>query len=179
MNILIPCAGLGSRFANNGYKDPKPLIEALGKTLIEYSIESFNVDGTFIFVTRDYGDKALNDKLSCLVKRLRSESQEIKIDYVTSGAAETALKASEFIDNDLPLVIYNSDQYLRWNPSDFFGWLRSHDPKAAVVVYESSDPKNSFANLDKDGMVCEIAVKKVISVCRKTLSPRAFSSAKS
>ena len=31
MNIVIPMAGLGTRFANEGFELPKPLIETHGK----------------------------------------------------------------------------------------------------------------------------------------------------
>lgn len=163
MNILIPCAGLGTRFASAGFIKPKPLIEVLDKTLIEYSIGSFNVDGHFIFVTRHYNDPSHNIELSALLKKLRPESTEIIIDHVTSGAAETALQAKDIINNELPLVIYNSDQLLRWNPSEFIEWVRIHDPEAAVVIFDSLDPKNSYAKINADGLVIELAEKKVIS----------------
>lgn len=35
LNIVIPMAGRGSRFANAGYKMPKPLIDVNGKPMIE------------------------------------------------------------------------------------------------------------------------------------------------
>ena len=31
MNIVIPIGGKGERFSMNGYKEPKPLINILGK----------------------------------------------------------------------------------------------------------------------------------------------------
>ena len=130
--------------------------------MLEYSVDSFNVDGRFIFVTRNFGDSCLNSQLSDLIKRIRPEACEIKIDYVTSGAAESALKAKEYIDNDDPLIIYNSDQYLRWNPIDFLDWVQNTDPRGAVVIYESSDPKNSFAEI-RDGLITNFAEKRVIS----------------
>jgi len=32
MQIIIPMSGLGIRFENEGYKDPKPVIKIDGKT---------------------------------------------------------------------------------------------------------------------------------------------------
>ena len=46
INIIIPMAGLGSRFSKNGIKTPKPLIRVDGKTLIEHSVESFEYNGS-------------------------------------------------------------------------------------------------------------------------------------
>ena len=54
MNILIPMAGAGSRFLNEGFEEPKPLIKVNGKTLIEHSVESLNLEGNYIFITRKY-----------------------------------------------------------------------------------------------------------------------------
>lgn len=163
MNILIPCAGLGSRFKSAGYIEPKPLIKVLNKTLIEYSVESFDVDGTFIFITRDFGNQKANQELSSLLKDLRPESHEICIDYVTSGAAETALKAVDLINNNEPLIIYNSDQFLTWDPNDFLDWIKINEPNGAIVIYESTNPKNSFAEIDELGLIVNLAEKKVIS----------------
>ncbi len=39
INILIPMAGLGSRFSKYGFKNIKPLIPLNGKTFIEWSID--------------------------------------------------------------------------------------------------------------------------------------------
>ena len=49
MNIVIPMAGLGSRFQNAGVTTPKPLIVVNGKTLIEHSVDSIGIDGKYIF----------------------------------------------------------------------------------------------------------------------------------
>lgn len=163
MNIVIPCAGLGSRFKESGILDPKPLIEVLGKTLIEYSIKSFDVEGQFLFITREFEDKESNLRLSALLRELRPESTEIRIDHVTSGAAETVLKAREYINTDEPLVVYNCDQSLLWDEKDFLKWVKNNDPDGAVVVYESEDPKNSFAKINKLGLIEDFAEKKAIS----------------
>ena len=62
-NILIPMAGLGSRFQKVGYKDPKPLIPINGKPMIEQVIDSLNLDGQWIFVVQqEHIDKYHIDK---------------------------------------------------------------------------------------------------------------------
>ena len=40
LNIVVPMAGAGSRFAKAGYKDPKPLISVHGKHMIEVVINN-------------------------------------------------------------------------------------------------------------------------------------------
>lgn len=160
MNIVIAMAGAGTRFQKVGIQDPKPLISVLGKTLIEYSIDSFDVEGRFIFVTRDFGN--YNSQLSEILKTRRPESLEIKLQKLTSGATESVLMAEEYIDNDQPLIVYNCDQYINWNSEDFLKFIASHNPDGAVVLYNSKDPKNSFAEVI-DGKITRFAEKKAIS----------------
>ena len=162
MNIIIAMAGAGSRFKNAGFKDPKPLIEVLGKTLIEYSIKSFDVPGRFVFITRDFDDPEDNNKLSQLLKDLRPESVEVRLKTLTSGAAESALAAEQYIDNDDPLVIYNCDQIINWDPEAFVGFVEEQKPDAALVLYNSQDKKNSFAEVI-EGKITRVVEKQIIS----------------
>ena len=50
MNILFPIAGLGTRFKKNGYIDPKPFVKFKGKPLIEWSLSSLKLDGTYYVI---------------------------------------------------------------------------------------------------------------------------------
>lgn len=162
MNILIPMAGAGSRFAKNGIHVPKPLITVLGKTLIEHSINSFDVEGRFIFITREFDNPEYNKQLSDLLKKLRPESVEIRTKVLTSGATETVLLAQDLIDNEEPLIIYNCDQAINWHSSDFLNFIAEHDPDAALVLYNSIDPKNSFAKIENN-VITTVVEKQAIS----------------
>jgi UDP-N-acetylglucosamine diphosphorylase / glucose-1-phosphate thymidylyltransferase / UDP-N-acetylgalactosamine diphosphorylase / glucosamine-1-phosphate N-acetyltransferase / galactosamine-1-phosphate N-acetyltransferase len=163
MQVIIPMAGLGSRFADVGIRLPKPLIPVLGKTLIEHSIKSFDVDAEFIFVTREFDDAQHNQQLSELLTQLRPESKEVRLKAVTMGASQTCLAAQHLLRPDESLVIYNCDQILRWDPQDFVQFVQQRQPQGAVVLYHSSDAKNSFALLDEKKTVTRIAEKEVIS----------------
>ncbi len=155
-------AGAGSRFAKAGQLTPKPLIKVLNKTLIEHSIDSFDVDGRFIFITRTFDDPEDNLQLSEILKRKRPESIEIKLDKLTKGAAESALRVKDLINDNVPLVIYNCDQIINWNSNDFLNFVKTKNPDAALVLYDSEDPKNSFAEI-KNKKIVRLAEKKVIS----------------
>jgi NDP-sugar pyrophosphorylase family protein len=53
INVLIPMAGMGSRFSKEGFKNIKPLIPLNGKTFIEWSIDSVDFKNSktqFIFI---------------------------------------------------------------------------------------------------------------------------------
>ena len=62
INIIIPMAGLGSRFTSKGINTPKPLIFIDNKTMIEHAVESLNIEGRYIFITRKYNNIEYNKK---------------------------------------------------------------------------------------------------------------------
>lgn len=162
MNIVIPMAGLGSRFKNVGIETPKPLIEVAGKYLIEHSISSLGIDGKYIFITRKYDEKEYNDQLSFLLKSLVPNSIEIQVDKEQYGAADAALYAEEYIDNDDPLIVTNCDQLFFWESQDFLDHIQDQSIDGAVAIFKSTDPKNSFAII-KDNMITNIEEKNPIS----------------
>lgn len=159
MKIIIPMAGLGSRFTAAGYKEHKPLIKVNNKSLIRYSVESLGIVGDFIFVCRDLGGSYIDE--------LKSELQQCGISWtlkiinrVTTGAAETALIGLEDIHEDDELIITNCDQYLDWDGLKFLGEARKYD--GAILTYNSTDPKNSFVSFIKN-KVSNIVEKDPIS----------------
>lgn len=162
MNIVVPMAGLGSRFRNVGIEIPKPLIMVENKHIVEHAIDSLGIEGQYIFITRKYENKEYNDKLTQILKDLVPDSIEIQIDREQYGAADACLYAEKYIDNNEPLIITNCDQLLRWDPQDFLDDINSNDPDGAISIFKSNDSKNSFAIIE-DGSVTELAEKQVIS----------------
>lgn len=163
MNIVIPMAGLGTRFSQEGFVLPKPLIEINGKTLIEHSIESLNIKGKYIFITRNYENKDHNLLLSNKLKSLVPDCEEIKIDHVTSGASETCLFAKKFINNNESLIITNCDQRLEWDSNKFLSFINENSYDGIIVTHESNNPKHSYADVDENDFILDLKEKKVIS----------------
>ena len=157
MNILIPMAGAGSRFQEQGYDLPKPLIDVFGKPMIDRVIESLSsdkVDTNFIFVAQqDHLDLGLRDYL-------QDKGSIITINKMTDGAACTTLLAEELIDNDDELVIANCDQYLQWSFYDYITYSRLYD--GCLVTFNSTNPHHSYVKVKKS-LVTEVAEKIVIS----------------
>ena len=87
----------------------------------------------------------------------------IQVDGLTEGAACTTLLAKEFIDNDKHLLIANSDQYIEWNSNNFYYSMTNDNLDGGIVTFKSTHPKWSFAKLDDNGHITEIAEKKPIS----------------
>jgi len=162
INILIPMAGEGSRFKINGYEKPKPLIPVDGVPMIKLATDSLNIEGQYIFVVRKYQDPNNNLELKELLRDIQPDCIIVEVDKLTRGSAETCLFASEFIDNDNPLIITNCDQFIQWDSKGFMDFV-ANDCDGAVVTYTSSDPKNSFVELDAQGDITRFKEKESIS----------------
>ena len=162
MNILIPMAGLGTRFKNEGFELPKPIIEVNDKTLIEHSVSSLGIEGRYIFITRKYENPNDNELLSKKLKELSPTSVEIQLKSPTRGAVETCLFAENLINNNEPLIITNCDQITDWVPEDFREFINQNNLDGGVVTYTSVNPKNSFAVVEK-GIVTKLAEKEAVS----------------
>lgn len=159
--ILIPMAGNGSRFATAGYTLPKPLIDVNGKPMIERVINCFNnVDADYIFIVQQHHiDKYDIDKKLNLIK-----PNSIIISTgagVTEGAACTVLLATEFINNDRPLIVVNSDNLIEWgvNLDEF---LKSNSD-GLILTHYATEPIWSFVKVGHNGYVTEVAEKNPIS----------------
>lgn len=157
-NILIPMAGLGSRFADAGYTKPKPLIDVNGVPMIKAVVDSLGIDGHYIFIVQK--EHSVQYHLLDVLDSVAPGCSIVEIDGLTDGAARTALAASHLIDNNTPLIIANSDQIVKWQPAAF-QWL-NRNADGVTVVFESSDPKWSY--VETFGiLVTRVAEKEPIS----------------
>lgn len=151
-------AGLGSRFPSHTYPMPKPLIEVNGEPMISKAIKSLNLDGNYFFVIAKNQFTSLVEET---IKAIKPSSKFIEIDYITEGPANSALLFRDQINTGEELVIANCDQIMEWNSENFLHNVRLYD--GAVVTYHTDTDKNSYARLDKNGLVVEIREKEVIS----------------
>lgn len=165
INILVPMAGLGTRFADKGYTLPKPLIDIEGQPMIKRVVDSLSIDGHYIFIVQKEHYETYD--LQTILENIAPGCDIVQVDGITEGAAVTTLAAKELINNELPLVIANSDQIIEWNSEEFVTIvtdLINNDGMVmgTIPVFASEDPKWSYAAL-QDGMVNRVAEKEVIS----------------
>ena len=161
MNVLIPMAGAGKRFVDAGYIFPKPLIEIRNKPMIQWVIESLNINANYIFIIQKEHQKKYNIK--SVLNILKPNCKIIELDGITEGAACTTLLAKKYINNSDPLIIANSDQYINWNSSEALYDFNSKNLDGAILTFEAIHPKWSYAKCDENGFVSKVAEKKVIS----------------
>ena len=161
LNILIPMAGAGTRFKEAGYIFPKPLIEIDNKPMIQWVIESLKLEGNYIFIVQKHHQEKYN--INSVLKILKPNCKIIELDHITEGAACTTLLAKKFINSGNPLIIANSDQYILWNSIKSMYNFNSKKIDGGILTFEAIHPKWSYAKVDKNNLVSEVAEKKVIS----------------
>lgn len=161
MNVLIPMAGAGSRFQQAGYTFPKPLIDVNGKPMIQVVVDNLNIDATFVFVVQKEHREKYN--LDTLLNLIAPNCKIVEVDGLTEGAACTTLLAKEFINNDEPLIMANSDQFVEWDSNEFMYKMIEQKVDGGILSFTATHPKWSFAKIDEAGFVTEVAEKNPIS----------------
>ena len=161
LNVLIPMAGAGSRFEQAGYTFPKPLIDVKGKPMIQVVVENLNIKANYIYIVQKSHRQKYN--LDTLLNLITPDCKIVEVDGVTEGAAVTALMAKEYINNNQPLFFANSDQFVEWDSNEFMYKMNETQTDGGIVTFRATHPKWSFAKVDKNGLVTEVAEKNPIS----------------
>lgn len=161
LNIVIPMAGRGSRFAKAGYVLPKPLIEINGKPMIQIVTDNLRplCEHRFLYLClEEHIEKYhLRERLGevspgCVV---------VPVSQVTEGAACTVLLAEHEINTQDPLMIANSDQYVDIDINSYLAAGEKAD--GLIMTMTAEDPKWSYVRIDGKNRVCEVREKEVIS----------------
>lgn len=163
LNIVIPMAGAGSRFASVGYREPKPLIPIQGVPMIRLVINNLRprIPHRFIFICQAAHVEAYG--LTALLQEWAPGSVVMGINGLTEGAACTVLTARALIDNNDPLMIANSDQWIDTSIDGYLQGMEDSHSNGYIMTMRADDPKWSFVGLDAQGLVTRVVEKQVIS----------------
>lgn len=165
IEIVITMGGLGKRFLDAGYKAPKYMIEAKGKSLFEWSMISltgFKADTNqyiFIALKDDSSDIEQFIKEKCLTLGILNY-KIILLEHLTDGQATTAMEAAKYWDSDHPLLIYNIDTYVE------AGEMKSEELRGDGFIPCFKAPGNHWSFVRTDpmtGLAVEIKEKERIS----------------
>ena len=175
MTIIITMAGLGTRFRKAGYQVPKYMIEAKGKTLFEWSMDSFKGyqehTSRYIFVVRREDQASAFIRSRCAAYGIE-DVKILEIDQMTDGQATTCMLAVPYCDPEDAIMVYNIDTYVE--PYEMRYEAISGD--GHIPCFHAEGDHWSFAKTDEQGQVTEVREKVRISD-NCTLGAYYFSSA--
>lgn len=175
MTVIITMAGIGSRFRKAGYNCPKYMIEAKGKTLFEWSMDSLigynHQVEKYIFVVRREDNAADFIRQKCSAYGIQNV-ELIELDAMTDGQATTCMLAMPRCAPKQSILVYNIDTYV-----EPYG-MKAEDISGDghIPCFHAEGDHWSFARLDQQGNVVEVREKKRISD-NCTLGAYYFSSA--
>lgn len=169
LHVIMPMAGEGLRFINEGYTTPKPLIKFKGIPLFQRAIRSLNnIEGELIYsfiVRQEHIDKF---KIDQKIKDIYPFAHIYSVLQTTRGAVETCMFAEKDIDESEGIIVLDCD--LEFYSSAFDAYINNILSKSVddvngggLVSFNSDNPRYSYAELDKNGLVIRTAEKEVIS----------------
>lgn len=163
VNVIIPAAGRGSRFANDGWKKPKPFIDVNNKSMLERVIQNISPSksNVHLLLNREH----INEYPDIAAVLCEQSDKIIEVSEVTEGTACTVLLAKEHFNNDLPMMVGNSDQLVDFDINEYIIDCFNRNLDGSILVFKDieKNPKWSFARCNSDGLVVEVAEKKAIS----------------
>ena len=161
LNIVIPMAGRGSRFAKEGYAMPKPLIDVHGKPMIEVVTNNIRPKCEHKFIYLCLQEHLEKYNLENRLKEMSPNCIVVPVNQVTEGAACTVLLAEKYIDNEDMLMMANSDQYVDIDINEYIQAMDDSD--GLIMTMYADDPKWSFIKYDERKYVTMVREKEVIS----------------
>jgi len=165
MTIIIPMAGLSSRFTKAGFTLPKYMLYVKDKSLFNLSVSSFSnyfENTRFVFIARDVFDTERFIQEECKLLGIKDFSVVI-LDKPTRGQAETVLKGIEgaHIADEEEILIFNIDTFRSdfVFPEDIAEW------DGYLEVFEGNGANWSYAKTESvtSTRVIETAEKHEIS----------------
>ena len=159
MKVVITMAGLGTRFADHGFTEPKYKLRIDERSLLEISLQSlaqFFGCASFVFIGLE---ESLDiDFVKTVADRLGIEDYEVRsLPKLSAGQAETVLFAG--LEDGESFIVYNIDTAL--NPKHLFSGMSSSDGWG--LCFRAPGDHWSFFRTGVDGSVVEVREKERIS----------------
>ena len=129
--------------------------------MIQTVVENIGNPANYIFIIKKEDDNKYD-----IENHIKSFCQNAKIIYQNGkvdGAAVTALLAKTIIDNDEPLIIANSDQYVIWNSKKTINNFIKSGIDGGILTFFANEKKWSFVKKNESNFISAVAEKNVIS----------------
>lgn len=164
---LIPLAGRGKRFADEGYKLPKPVIPVDGIPMVIAAARSLPKADKYVFICLK--EHITKHKIDKTIKKYYPKATIISLDNVTEGQASTCLLAEPYIDPEAELAIGACDNGMDYLPKNYENIM--NDKKTDAIIWTFRNNPNVTRNpehwgwvaVDKKDFVKKVSVKIPVS----------------
>lgn len=164
LHYILPMGGGGTRFFNNGFDMPKPLIELCGKPFFYWAAMSvlnfYDVADLTAVILKEHADKYNLDKE---ILKYFKDANIVYLDHVLNGAVLTCLEGIKSITDDGPILFNDCDHAFKLNSSGRILPPEENGDEAALLTFTSDNPAYSYVYMDESGRVTGTVEKEVVS----------------
>lgn len=163
INLILPAAGLGSRFREVGQSIPKPLIPVFDVPMIMWVLLNFPLNENDKVWIISQADHQLPAEISKYRKSLPFQIEFLEIEGLTEGPASTVDLVLKDLNDDEGLIVANTDQYVFSDLTPFLQMVRSGDCSGQILTMTASSKAWSYVGRDSDGNINLVVEKEEIS----------------
>lgn len=138
MHIIIPMSGVGQRFIDAGYIDPKPLIKIDGKPIIQHVVELFPGESKFTFICNQGHLESTN--MREVLSEIVADANVVSIPNHKKGPVFAVSQIFDLIDDDDEVIVNYCDFGTWWDYSDFLEHCRNRKADGAIPAYKGFHP---------------------------------------
>jgi len=164
MKVILPMAGNGQRFFDDGYFLPKPLIDINGKPMFKRVIDNLHLNNNIqlnCIVRKDHVDQYEIDKV---IKSYYENANIIVAPGPTEGAACTVRLATSMFGGEA-MMVANCDQLMDWDYQKFYKMIEmSLYPGGLIPVFipDHDEPIHSYCDVDAYDNLLQLKEKEII-----------------
>ncbi|MGL4183655.1 MAG: sugar phosphate nucleotidyltransferase [Metamycoplasmataceae bacterium] len=166
LNVIIPAAGMGSRFYNSEFKALKPFIKFSDKTMLEWVLEGFKSKKYNIKYYIILNSKTEEEYPEDILKMKNNYNVDfLFINLLTEGPTTTALFLYDVLNSDTPTMIANCDQIVDIDFDDYLEQHFSSNADGSMLIFEEKEKSSkwSYVELDSNNFIKSVRVKDPFS----------------
>jgi len=138
MHVIIPMSGVGKRFIDAGYSDPKPLIRIDGKPIIQHVVELFPGETKFTFICNQ--THLETTPMRSILEAIAPEGEVVCIPNHKKGPVFAVTQILDRIDDNEEVIVNYCDFGTWWDYSDFLKHTRDRQADGAIPAYKRFHP---------------------------------------
>jgi len=163
LNLVLPAAGLGSRFREVGEERPKPLIQVFEIPMILWVLLNFPLSKNDCVHIISQKRDSLPSGLEGYLSNFPFEIQFLEIEGLTEGPASTVSLVLDELEDDSALIVANTDQYVFSKLDSFVEMVRNGNSDGQILTMTASSNAWSYVGRDERGLINEVVEKVEIS----------------
>ena len=167
MQLVVPMAGLGRRFAEAGYALPKPLIPVAGTPMVVRAVRDLPPADRAVFVC--HPQHVARYRIDRTLQEYFSGCTTVVAPGLTEGQACSVRLAGDHLQPDEPVLVAACDNTHLYDATRFAAlvadprldalvWTYRHDPRVLV-----RPEWYGWVRVDADDRVLEVSVKRPLS----------------